>query len=162
MGSSTKVILLLCIAAVVGSLVYRADSSLNPALPKDMPSDSRFLQTGYDLSRNERRGQWVACHGAGSAGTACRITDSNGIVIFEGEFLAVRNAKADEGDAEDTTPASGTLSWVNGPVEGTPVPLIPMSDGSFLVPLADRGPLLDRWNQHPEEWRTIAQGHVRD
>jgi hypothetical protein len=30
-----------------------------------------------------------------------------------------------------------------------------MSDGSVLVPRDDRDALLDRWNQHPEEWQRL-------
>lgn len=153
MSTGTKAVLFCCFAIVVVVLGFRANQAMNPALPKDMPADARFVATGYDLEHNERKGSWVACHPDSFGESACRVTDAHGMVIFEGAFLPVKDARLVNGGAG--TPAAGKLHWVNGPAEGSPVPIIPMTDGSLLVPQADRDALVDRWNQHPDEWQAL-------
>ena len=155
MSSLTKIILFCCVALVVGTLIYRANIAIDPELPKDMPADARFMATGYDLDHNERKGSWVACHSDGYGGSECRVTDAHGMVIFQGAFLPVRDARAWLDRYQTSTSANGKLHWINGPAEGMPVPVIPMTDGSLLVPGDDRDALVDRWNQHPDEWQML-------
>ena len=154
MSSTSKFVLICCVLLVAGTLIYRRDIAINPALPNDMPADARFLATGYDLEHNERRGTWVACQPDGTGAQRCRVTDARGMVLFQGEYAAVRDAHANPASTI-AAPAAGTLHWVNGPAEGGPVPVIPMTDGTLLVPYADRDALIDRWSQHPEEWQAI-------
>ncbi len=157
MDGSTKLILLGAAALVAGTLIYRSNIALQPELPRDMPADSRFIATGYDLEHNEHRGIWVACHaGAVRGDRFCRITDGRGTVVFQGDYLPVKDARLSSGGGD---PALGTghVHWLTGPVEGMPVPLLPMTDGSLLVPRDDRAALLDRWNQHPEEWQRMVE-----
>jgi hypothetical protein len=142
------------LAAVV--IISRANLALDPVLPKNMPADSRFLPTGYDLDHNERQGTWVACQPSEYAGeTFCRVTDAHGIVIFQGGFLPVRDSQSAPSAGSSTQPAKSPLRWVNGPFEGVPVPIIPMSDGTLLVPRDDRDALVDRWTQQSDEWQRL-------
>jgi hypothetical protein len=120
-----------------------------------MPENSRFMPTGYDLEHNERRGSWVSCVPNENGGDEfCRVTDAIGTVIFQGDFLPVRGSGSPNGGGPSTLANTG-LGWVNGPFEGSPVPLIPMTDGSMLVPRDDRDALIDRWNAHPDEWQKL-------
>ena len=158
MNGSTKLILLCCAAVVCATLIYRSDIALQPALPKNMPADSRFIATGYDLEHNEHKGVWIACHPGRSTGVSfCRITDNRGIVVFQGDYVPVRDAARVRAEPSAATPATGHLGWVTGPVEGISVPLIPMTDGTLLVPEDDRDALLARWNQHPEQWEDLTR-----
>jgi hypothetical protein len=150
------VVLVCCVALVAGTLLYRANLALMPALPSDMPANSRFMLTGYDLDHNESRGEWVACHPDGGVGESfCRVSDARGTVIYQGNFLPVRDltkasASPLAGEAE-----TGELLWLKGPTEGMPIPAIPMSDGSVLIPRDDRDALLDRWRRFPEDWKRL-------
>jgi len=157
LSGSTKAIILACLAVVSFALLHRATRSFDPPLPGDMPADARFLSTGYDLDKNERKGNWVACHEAppGSGQRSCRVADSQGMVIFEGIYLPVRDAQSVAAAAGQIAP-NGKLGWVTGPSEGLPVPVIPMTDGSVLVPQGDRDALVDRWARDPEEWRNLT------
>lgn len=155
LSAGSKAVLFCCIALVGVMLIYRGNLAMDPGLPNDMPKDARFMPTGYDLAHNERKGTWVACQPDGSGTTFCRVTDAQGMVIFQGDYLPVRDSHsvADGGDEINAT--SSTLRWVEGPFEGAPVPIIPMSDGSWLVPIADRDALVGRWNRNPDEWQKL-------
>jgi hypothetical protein len=151
----TKAVLFCCLALLAAALIYRADVSLDPARPSDMPANSRFIPTRYDLSHNERKGLWVFCGSGDEAGvTFCRVADASGVVIFQGDFLPVRNSQSSPNNAS-MKGAGAKLTWVNGPSEGSPVPVIPMTDGSMLVPRDDRDALIHRWNTHPDEWQKL-------
>ena len=155
MSTGTKAVLFCCIALLAVGLFYRANIALDPARPKDMPENSRFIPTGYDLEHNERKGTWVSCSsGDGLSDMFCRVTDSHGTVIFQGDFLPVRGAGSST-SSSGATLAKSSLGWVDGPFEGSPVPVIPMTDGSMLVPRDDRDALIDRWNAHPDEWQKL-------
>jgi hypothetical protein len=120
-----------------------------------MPEDSRFIPTGYDLEHNERQGTWISCKpGEGAGDQFCVVTDVHGMVIFQGDFLPVRGAGSSTASGDASLAKSG-LGWVSGPAEGSPVPVIPMTDGGMLVPRDDRDALLDRWNVHPDEWQKL-------
>jgi hypothetical protein len=94
-----------------------------------MPEHSQFLPTGYDLEHNERQGTWVSCEpGEDTVDKQCRVTDTHGTVIFEGDFLPVRDVGSPSTSASAQL-APTKLGWVTGPVEGSPVPLIALTDG---------------------------------
>ncbi len=157
MSGSTKALLLGCIVLVSFALLRRATQSFDPALPGDMPADARFLATGYDLDRNERQGNWVACHvdPPGSGERSCRVADPHGIVIFDGSFLPVRDGQSAVTSAGQIA-INAKVGWVTGPSEGLPVPVIPLTDGAILVPQGDRDALVDRWARDPQEWRNLT------
>ena len=157
MDRNMKWALLCCAAVVGGTLIYRSNIALQPELPGNMPPDSRFIATGYDLEHNEHQGVWIACHPGSSMGDSfCRVTDNRGEVVFQGDYVPVQDARGMRTNTLGATPANATLHWVTGPVEGISVPLIPMTDGTLLVPADDRDALLNRWNQHPEQWQALA------
>jgi hypothetical protein len=155
-------VIVCCIALVALGLIYRGNMSVNPARPADMPENSQFLPTGYDLDHNERQGTWVWCEpGEGAFDKQCRVADTHGTVIYEGAFLPVRDAGSPS-TSQNAQPARTQLGWVNGPVEGSPVPLIPLTDGSLLVPRDDRDALIHRWNAHPDEWQKLHASSSSD
>ncbi len=120
-----------------------------------MPDNSRFIPTGYDLDHNERKGAWISCTpGDGVGDSFCRVADAHGMVIFQGDFLPVRSSGSQPSNGRAGL-AQTALGWVTGPAEGSPVPVIPMTDGSKLVPRDDRDALIDRWNANPDEWRKL-------
>ncbi len=131
-------------------MLLHANQALDPAVPGDMPADARFIPSGYDLEHNERKGSWVSCRLIAAGEDACRVTDAHGLVIFQGSFLPVN-----PGNAELAPETKNQLRWIPGPSEGSPVPVIPSSDGMLLVPHDDRDALVDRWNQHPDEWQAV-------
>jgi hypothetical protein len=157
LSSGSKVVLFFCIVLVGVMLLYRGNQAMDPALPKDMPGDARFMPTGYDLAHNERKGTWVACQPDGNGVTFCRVTDAHGMVIFQGDFLPVKDSQSSSDGGSQINASSSTLKWVEGPFEAAPVPMIPMSDGSWLVPQPDRDALVDRWNQNPDEWQKLME-----
>jgi len=148
-------VLFCCLVLLAAGLFYRANFSLDPSRPDNMPENSRFIPTGYDLEHNERKGTWVSCDsGSGAGDKLCRVTDPHGVVIFQGNFLPVRESGSLPGNGSEAL-AESKLGWVNGPLERSPVPVIPMTDGSMLVPRDDRDALIDRWNAHPDEWKKL-------
>jgi hypothetical protein len=157
MSVLSKTVLICCILLLVATLAIHGDFSLDPALPRDMPSDAHFIPTGYDLDHNERKGTWVSCRQDASATAAfCRITDGHGMVIYQGVFLPVRDSQyGSSSDPLSLRVGNEELRWVEGPAEAMSVPLIPMSDGSLLVPAADRQPLVDRWLRDTDEWNRV-------
>lgn len=159
MSSGAKAVLFCCLAMLAVGLIYRASSGLEPALPGDMPAGSRFISTGYDLEKNERRGSWVYCSSsAADRDNFCRVTNVSGAVIYQGDFSGVRTERTSKVPGTIVLAKSG-LGWVSGPVEGSPVPVIPLSDGSVLVPRDDRDALLHRWMANPEEWQRLVAAH---
>jgi hypothetical protein len=126
-----------------------------------MPSNSVFVQSGYNLDRNEAVGDWIACRAKEDASAdTCRVTDAKGDVIYQGDFLPVDGGPivldsqikvAAEGEKRDL--------WVNGPAEGGPVPVIPLASGQVLVPADDTAALADRWRMNPDELRRV-QGRL--
>ena len=153
MSPLTKMVLFCCVVLIAATMLLHANQALDPALPNDMPADSRFIPTGYDLEHNERKGSWVSCRLIAAGEDECRVTDAHGLVIYQGSFLPVN-----PGNAELATSTKSQLRWVHGPAEGAPVPVIPSSDGMLLVPHDDRDALVDRWNQHPDEWQAVLAG----
>lgn len=123
-----------------------------------MPANSYFLQSGYNLQRNEPIGQWIACRpDPGQGADLCRVTDHTGQVIFQGDYLPLHGAEALP--AEELQVATGEVLndlWVRGPAESGPVPVIPLANGKILVPAADADALADRWARNPDELHRIT------
>lgn len=159
MSIFTKLFLFLFAIAASGMVLSHGLTALDADLPGDMPANSRFVQTGYDLLKNEPKGEWVACRAyAASNADYCRVTDAKGIVVYQGSFVLSRTASAATDDQLNIAPANTRFLWVNGPVEGAPVPVIPLGNGDLLVPAADRDALVDRWSSNPEELHQIQGG----
>ena len=155
MSAGNKAVLVVCAVLLAVGLVYRGNLAVVPARPNDMPEDARFLPSGYDLAHNERQGSWVSCDLGVRAGSRhCRVADAQGTVIFDGDFLPVRGSLSSSGSSGEML-AQGRLGFVIGPFEGYPVPVIPMTDGSMLVPRVDRDSLIGRWNADPAEWKQL-------
>jgi len=131
-------------------------AALRPALPKDMPRDSQFVVSGYDLLHNEPKGDWIVCRPDLSEGANfCRVTDSHGMVIFQGDFLPVAGSRPVSQANLRVASADLDHIFVRGPAEGGLVPVIPLVDGQLLVPAADSIALADRWAKDPAERQRI-------
>ena len=135
-----------------------AARATHPTLPKDMPAQAQFMQSGYDVAHLEPTGAWVAC-GTDRAEQAnwCRVTDAHGQVVYEGDYLPLlpRDGPAARGD-QPAPCRSGKALGSRGLRESAPVPVIPLSNGDFLVPIADRQALADRWAGNPQELQNVA------
>jgi hypothetical protein len=151
MGDATMLKSILTGIAIgsIGVLVaFQARHALHASLPRDMPRNARFVQTGYALASNETLGQWVGCRAAEPGhGDWCRVTDQRGSVVFEGEFLPLDSTEPVPADRLAVGQLDKARLWTFGPAEQAPVPVIPLEDGQTLVPVADRLCLMERWTQ---------------
>ena len=150
-----SVFCLVCFGCI--QLLRHGRSAMQPTLPSDMPSQSRFMQSGYDVARLEPTGNWIAC-GTDRTEQAnwCRVTDAHGQVVFEGDYLPLRSQTPLPLDRIQLSRANPSSLWVHGPSEGSPVPVIPLASGDVLVPLVDREALADRWSGNPQELQSIS------
>ncbi len=159
MRTGTKLLIGVLVACGVVLLVRHARTETQVAIPRDMPPQSKFLQSGFDVNTNEPVGNWVACtlHEADGSDW-CRVTDQKGIVLYQGDFLPTASTSPVGNDQLTVAPADPRKLWVHGPVEGGPVPAIPLINGTVLVPASDRYALLQRWATDPTEFDAIRAG----
>ena len=116
------------------------------------------LQSGYDVSHLEPRGNWVACGIDSEQQTNwCRVTDARGEVVYEGDYLPLRSQAPLSLTSIRLGYAAPDRLWVRGPDEGSPVPVIPLASGDVLVPAADRDALAARWAQNPAELQALTK-----
>ena len=157
MNALTKVLLFLCAVFATVLLIRHGDRALHASTPQDMPADSRFFQTSFDVRRNEAKGEWIACRvDAATASDWCRVTDARGIVVFEGDFTPLsRPTPLPNSQLKVAVQPGANRLWVEGPAESAPVPVIPLESGDWLVPSQDRDALLDRWASNPQELRQL-------
>jgi hypothetical protein len=156
MSAFTKTVLVLFACVAGYFLVIHGTRALNASLPKDMPRDADFVQTGYDVDHNEARGQWIACRQDDQeAIDFCRVTDPKGTVVYQGAFEPFDYPEPLPNNQLTIAAKTGNI-WVKGPAELGPVPVIPLRNGKLLVPVQDREALADRWRTDPTELRQIA------
>ena len=86
----------------------------------------------------------------------CRVTDAKGDVVYEGDYLPLHGLAPLSLDNLQVGRADPDKLWVKGPVEGGPVPVIPLVSGDVLVPAADREALATRWAQNPAELQALT------
>jgi hypothetical protein len=132
------------VAVLYGVQYWLTHRTLGP--PPDTPKDAAFIFTGTDFAHLHARGEWISCHlDTRLKADACRITNESGTTIFEGLFLPVGKTQP----APDTRLHVATFNpakqWVHGPIEHFPIPVIPLTDGTILVPADDAKPLADLW-----------------
>src|SRR5450432_3134671 len=128
MKTSTKVASSIVFILAVVLLVRHGDRALHPAVPRDMPSDSHFVMSSYDLQRNEFKGNWVACSAyVDQSADFCRVTDSHGAVIYQGEFLPLQGDRAVLRANLRFAAVDPKNLFVRGPAEYGPVPVIPLA-----------------------------------
>ncbi len=156
MKLSSKAVLF-AVAFVAGYfLVVHGSRALDPSLPKDMPQNAHFVQSGFDIEHSEAQGQWIACRdNHGEENNYCRITDLNGTVVYEGAFVPYDHPGSLP-DEQLHVSNKSTNIWITGPAKRGPIPVIPMRNGEILVPVQDREALLARWSENPAELRQIA------
>jgi hypothetical protein len=146
--------LLTVVAGVL--LVRHANMGLQPARPADMPAGANFVESGYDITHNEPKGDWIACSTDSEENADfCRVTDDRGEVVYQGDFLPLRSEQPLPADQLQVARMSPDHLFVQGPAEAGPVPVIRLVNGKVLVPAADSEALADRWSNHPEELAEI-------
>jgi len=152
MNATSKLALSLLIAAGTVLAVRHGANALHPSVPKDMPGNSQFVRSGYDLQSNEPKGNWVSCTADSPHDTDfCRVTDNHGAVIYQGDFMPVSGrAKVPASQLRLATMDSNNL-WIEGPSQQLPVPAIALANGEMLVPADDSDALADRWAKNPQE-----------
>ncbi len=125
-------------------------------VPADMPANSKFLQTGFNVSDGEPLGSWIACslHEADNLDW-CRVTDQKGTVVYQGDFLPLNSTRPLSNDQLTVANLNPKKMWVKGPVESGPVPVILLAGGNVLVPSADRDALIQRWAADSTEYDVI-------
>lgn len=156
MSAYSKAVLFLFAVVAGYFLIVHGSRALNASLPKDMPHDANFVQTGFDISRNEAQGQWIACRADHEQDNDfCRVTDPKGTVVYQGAFKPYDYPVTLPNDQLKIANTSGQI-WVTGPAESGPVPVIPLKNGKLLVPVQDREALADRWSRNPAELHQIA------
>ncbi len=156
MNAITKTLLLVVAIFAGYFLVVHGDRALSASLPKDMPRDADFIQTGYDIDHNEARGQWIACRdNHEERNDFCRVTDARGTVVYQGAFAPYDYPNSLPNDQLKISSTASNI-WVTGPAESGPIPVIPLQNGKLLVPLQDREALADRWSRNPTELHQIA------
>ena len=155
--SVTSKLIVSCFAVLgVVLLVRHGASALTPAVPQGMPN-AVFIPAGYNPADNEMKGEWIACNNHPEEGTVhCRVTDGQGTVIFQGEFLPLDGSPAMPSDQLRIATSGKADIWVEGPTEAGPVPVIPLANGELLVPSDDVYALTVRWRDNPDELRRLS------
>ena len=158
MSAARRFVATLILVVAVVLLVRHGAAALRPSRPKDMPATAQFIVSGYDLPHNEPKGDCIACRpDLAENANFCRVTDSHGVVIYQGEFLPVSGHRPVS--QANLRVASADLDldhiFVRGPAEGGLVPVIPLVGGELLVPAADSIALADRCNKNPDELQRI-------
>ena len=150
MNVARKLALVSLITAGVVLTVFHGATALRPSLPKDMPGDSEFVQSGYDLQHNEPMGDWVSCTANSSEDTDfCRVTDNHGTVIYQGDFMPVLGSEKVPASQLRLASMDSKNLWVEVPAEALSVPAIELTNGQTLVPADDSYVLADRWRKKP-------------
>ena len=147
----------LLLSVAVLFLINHGRVAMSPARPSDMPAQAQFMQSGYDVAHLEPTGDWVACGtDRPEQSNWCRVTDARGEVVYEGDYLPVRGQNPLPLDRIELGHVDPRNLWVNGPTEGSPIPIIPLVGGDVLVPVGDREALADRWAGNPQELQTLS------
>jgi hypothetical protein len=161
MTTAEKFVAFCLVAFGTTMLVRHGAMALHPARPADMPANAFFAQSGYNLDRNEPTGEWIACVLKYDASADfCRVTDPKGTVIYEGEFLPSDGSPALPTGQIRVATQETQDTWIDGPAEDGPIPVIPLVNGKILVPSDDTYALTYRWNQNPDELKRIQGSGV--
>jgi hypothetical protein len=138
-------------------VLRHADMAMHASVPKDMPQNAQFVQSGFDVSRNEAQGEWIACQTNASEGDNwCRVTDQRGMVVYQGGFLPVGSPVPVPENQLKIAETAPDKMWVEGPFEAGPVPVIPLRNGQVLVPETDQAALATRWAKDPGEFQQVV------
>jgi hypothetical protein len=115
-------------------------------IPDDMPANSSWILTGHDRDNNDKLGLWIGCWKSTAAAVDhCRIADERGTLQYDGDMLplAIHPAVVEDKDLEFAKLDPENL-WVRGVNYDMPVPVLPLADGTQLVPVSDREGLRKR------------------
>jgi hypothetical protein len=131
-------------AIVVIGASFHARYALAAHMPNDMPVNSRWILTGHVRDTNEKLGLWVGCWKSAFV-DHCRIADERGTVEYDGDMLplAIHPAVVEDKDLQFAKIDPERL-WIRGVHDDLPVPVLPLADGTQLVPVSDREGLQKR------------------
>jgi len=157
MTAITKLVVSCFVVAGTVLAFRHGANALQATLPGDMPANAQFVQSGYDIARNEPKGEWIACRSdTGEDANFCRVTDPHGMVIYEGDFLPVYGMDpVPDSKLKVATNEEEKELWIDGPTADGPVPLIPLADGDVLAPIGDASSLASRWSNDPAALRRV-------
>lgn len=148
------------VVAAVG-FVYASHyiATKHSGTPATMPKDATFIAGNFDYMKMRTRGEWVSCHSdVRSPNDWCRIADQSGGILFEGKFLPVGKDKPLPDSQIKIASYDIDNHWVTGPTETFKVPVVPLQNGTLLVPSTDTHSLAARWKAHPEELAALKLG----
>ena len=129
-----------------------SEPSTGQHAPSDVAAGATFGKSGAGSTGSQSKGQWVSCHEDSARETDwCQVTDQSGTILYKGDFLPV-------GEVHRVPQArllighfDSANGWVDGPNESLPVPVVPLLDGTLLVPADDSIDLKARWDRDPSE-----------
>lgn len=127
-------------AIVVIAASFHTRHILAAHTPNDMPVNSRWILTGHTRDTNEKLGLWIGCWKNTTATVDhCRIADERGTVQYDGDMLplAIHPAVVEDKDLQFAKIDPEHL-WIRGVHDDLPVPVLPLADGTQLVPVSDR------------------------
>jgi len=156
-GRSRRRILIagLAVACVIGIASLRAHYVLAAHTPNDMHANSRWIFTGRDSVSNNKLGLWIACWKSTIKEVDhCRITNEKGATQFDSDMLPLspRQGAVADRNLQLAAKIDPAKLWVRGASYDRPVPVLPLANGTQLVPIADREGLQKRlahgkWNE---------------
>jgi len=162
-----RAVLVTAIAAVlVIAASFHAHRVLAAHTPSDMPANSRWILTGRDPISNDKLGLWIGCWKSTIKEVDhCRITNEKGVAEFDGDMLplAAHHGAVPDRNLHLATKIKPNELWVRGVNYDLPVPVLPLANGTQLVPVSDREGLQERfasgaWGEGMEPAQpTIAQ-----
>jgi hypothetical protein len=125
---------------IVAAASFHAHRVLAARTPADMPINSTWILTGHNRDNNDKLGLWIGCWKKTAAPVDhCRIADERGALQYDGDMLplAIHPAVVEDKDLNFAKLDPEDL-WVRGVNYDLPVPVLPLADGTQLVPISDR------------------------
>jgi hypothetical protein len=156
-------------AVIVIAASFHAHRVLAAHTPNDMPANSRWILTGRDRASNDKLGLWIGCWKSTIKEVDhCRITNEKGIAEFDGDMLPLtaRHGAVPDRNLQLAAKIKPDEIWVRGVNYDLPVAVLPLADGTLLVPVSDREGLQKRlasgaWDEGMEPAQpTIAEDPV--
>ena len=152
-------LIVLTLVALFGIIYFHQLTEMLGGAPAEngMPStrQMRSILTGRSTARFNV--ELISCHEEKLRKTDwCEVTDQKGTVLFKGDFLPVGTVHRAPQSELAIRPFDSVHGWVRGPSEALPVPVVPLKDGTLLVPAPDTFKLKKRWAEHPEELAEVS------
>ena len=151
-------LILFTLATILGiAYLHQIGQLLGASIPDGAPSDSEMKALAASHNAARFHVESIACHEETARKTDwCQVTDKQGTVLFKGDFLPVGSVHRAPQSQLQIGPFDTLHGWVHGPSELVQVPVIPLTNGTLLVPADDTYQLKKRWASHPEELAEVT------